>query len=583
MKINSIYIIALFLMLSACKKGFLDRQPLSSISPEAFFRTESDLNLYANSFYSAFPSAEGIYNESTDNVVKSDLGELITGKRTVPLSGGGWSWSELRKINYFLENYDNVMGPAAGKKYAGVARFFRAYFYFDKVSRFGDVPWYSGTINITDEGALSMARSPRALVMDSVLADIDFAIANMDAGKSVEKVTKWTALALKSRICLSEGTFRKYHPEFNLPNADQFLKAAASAAHTLITTGPYSIYKSSPDKAYLELFSSKSSIDQEIILGRRFSAGLQVFHNLNYYTITASYGRPGLNKSLVNTYLMKDGSRFTDVPNYEKMEFFEEVQNRDPRLSQTIRTPGYTRIGNTKVLVPEFGASTTGYQLIKFVTSEAGDSFNRSENDMPIFRMAEVLLNYAEAKAELGEATQADLDISIKPLRDRVGMPNLDLANSNLNPDPYLADQYQQVKGANKGLILEIRRERRIELVMESYRWADLIRWKEGRLNAQPYKGMYFPGPGKYDLDKDGKTDIEIYTGTKPTGPGIQFLKLGSEIILENNTNGGNVLVNPNTPKTFREDRDYLFPIPLNEFLLNKNLVQNPNWEGPKN
>ncbi|WP_316840648.1 RagB/SusD family nutrient uptake outer membrane protein [Pedobacter gandavensis] len=580
MKINSIYILAICLILGSCKKGFLDRQPLSSVSPDAFFRTESDLNLYANSFYSAFPSAEGIYNESADNVVKSDLGELITGKRTVPLTGGGWSWSELRKINYFLENYDKVMSPAAGKKYAGIARFFRAYFYFDKVSRFGDVPWYSGTINITDESALSMSRSPRALVMDSVLADIDFAIANMDAGKSVEKVTKWTALALKSRICLSEGTFRKYHPEFNLPNADAFLKAAATAANTLMTTGPYSIYKSSPEKSYLELFSSKSSIDQEVILGRRFSAGLQIFHNLNYYTITASYGRPGLNKSLVNTYLMKDGSRFTDLPNYENMEFFEEVQNRDPRLSQTIRTPGYTRIGNTKVLVPEFSASTTGYQLIKFVTSEAGDSFNRSENDMPIFRMAEVLLNYAEAKAELGEATQADLDRSIKLLRDRVGMPNLDLAYSNSHPDPYLADQYQQVKSANKGLILEIRRERRIELVMESYRWADLIRWKEGRLNAQPYKGMYFPGPGKFDLDKDGKTDIEIYTGTKPTGAGIQFLKLGSEIILEHNTAGGHVLVNPNTPKTFREDRDYLFPIPINELLLNKNLEQNPNWEG---
>lgn len=580
MKIYPIYILALCLLLTSCKKGFLDRQPLSSISPDAFFKTESDLNLYTNSFYSTFPSAEGIYNESADNVVKSDLGELITGKRTVPISGGGWSWSELRNINYFLENYDRVMSPAAGKKYAAIARFFRAYFYFDKVSRFGDVPWYSGTININDEGALSMPRSPRALVMDSVLADIDFAIANMDAGKNVEKVTKWTALALKSRICLSEGTFRKYHPEFNLPNADLFLKAAASAANTLMTTGPYSIYKSSPEKAYLELFSSKSSLDQEVILGRRFSAGLQVFHNLNYYTITASYGRPGLNKSLVNTYLMKNGSRFTDLPGYEKMEYFEEVQNRDPRLSQTIRTPGYTRIGNTKVLVPEFSASTTGYQLIKFVTSEAGDSFNRSENDMPIFRMAEVLLNYAEAKAELGEATQADLDKSIKLLRDRVGMPNLDLAYSNANPDPYLADQYQHVNAANKGLILEIRRERRIELVMESYRWADLIRWKEGRLNAQPYKGMYFPGPGKYDLDKDGKTDIEIYTGTKPTGPGIQFLKLGSEIILENNTSGGNVLINPNTPKTFREDRDYLFPLPINELLLNKNLVQNPNWEG---
>jgi SusD family. len=276
---------------------------------------------------------------------------------------------------------------------------------------------------------------------------------------------------------------------------------------------------------------------------------------------------------------MKDGSRFTDKPDFNKIQFFEEVQNRDPRLSQTIRTPGYTRIGNTKILVPEFTASTTGYQVIKYVTSEANDSFNKSDNDMPIFRMAEVLLNYAEAKAELGEATQPDIDRSIKLLRDRVAMPNLNIVTANANPDAYLASQYQNVNGGNKGLILEIRRERRIELVMESLRWNDLMRWKEGHLNAQPYVGMYFPGLGKYDLDKNGTTDVEIYTGTKPTGSGIQFLKLGSEIILENNTNGGNVLVNPSTPKTFREDRDYLFPIPIQELQLNENLTQNPNWE----
>lgn len=199
---------------------------------------------------------------------------------------------------------------------------------------------------------------------------------------------------------------------------------------------------------------------------------------------------------------------------------------------------------------------------------------------MPIFRMAEVLLNYAEAKAELGEATQPDIDRSVKLLRDRVAMPNLNIVAANANPDAYLASQYQNVNGGNKGLILEIRRERRIELVMESLRWNDLMRWKEGHLNAEPYKGMYFPGLGKYDLDKNGTTDVEIYTGNKPTGSGIQFLKLGSEIILENNTDGGNVLVNPGTAKTFREDRDYLFPIPIQELQLNGSLVQNPNWEG---
>ncbi|WP_449439748.1 hypothetical protein [Pedobacter steynii] len=72
----------------------------------------------------------------------------------MPVSGGGWTWTELRKINYFLENYDNIMPAEAGKKYAAIARFFRAYFYFDKVSRFGDVPWYSKTIAFEDEETL---------------------------------------------------------------------------------------------------------------------------------------------------------------------------------------------------------------------------------------------------------------------------------------------------------------------------------------------------------------------------------------------------------------------------------------------
>ncbi|UKJ06883.1 RagB/SusD family nutrient uptake outer membrane protein [Solitalea lacus] len=578
-KVNLYIIIATILLsVAACKKDYLDRQPLSDISPDNFFKTEKDMQLYTNSFYSLFPSAEGVYNEDVDNIVKTDLGDMLTGKRTVPVSGGSWTWGELRKINYFLANYNKFINGPSVKKYVAIARLFRAYFYFDKVSKFGDVPWYSGVININDEAALQKARDPRTLVMDSVLADINYAVANLGTTRSVEQVTKWTALALKSRICLFEGTFRKYHTEFNLPEADKFLRESASAAEELINSKQYSIYKSTPDKAYLQLFSSAKAIDQEIILARRFSNELQIWHNLNYYTITASYGKPGLEKKLVNSYLMKDGTRFTDIAGYDKMQFYDETQNRDPRLSQTIRTPGYTRIGNTNKLVPSFGASVTGYQLIKFVTEETYDSFNRSSNDMPLFRYGEVLLNYAEAKAELGELTQADIDKSVKLLRDRVGMPNLDMAMANATPDSYLAGQYTHVSGGNKGILLEIRRERRIELVMESFRWNDLLRWKEGHLLAEQYKGMCFTGLGKYDLDKDGQVDVEIYTGTKPSAKGPQYLKLGSEIILENNQSGGLILVNPSIAKTFDEARDYLYPIPIQERLLNKNLTQNPGW-----
>src|SRR5690606_11077841 len=104
------------------------------------------------------------------------------------------------------ENVQNFPNTNIRDKYVGLAKFFRALFYFEKVKSYGDVPWYNVVIETNDEANLMKARDPRTLVMDSVLADIDFAIEHLDATKSVERVTKWTALALKSRIALYEGT-----------------------------------------------------------------------------------------------------------------------------------------------------------------------------------------------------------------------------------------------------------------------------------------------------------------------------------------------------------------------------------------
>ncbi|HAL52906.1 MAG TPA: RagB/SusD family nutrient uptake outer membrane protein, partial [Sphingobacterium sp.] len=540
-----VYIYALLSCgMMACSKDYLERLPESSVTPEASFKTEKDLALFTKSFYdAALPSAEGVYNESVDNIVKTTLDDELTGKRQVPISGGGWTWANLRNINYFLANCFNTVSETTAAPYAAEARFFRAYFYFDKLKRFGDVPWYDKVIDQNDEEQLKKARDPRTLVVSNILADLDYAIANLPATKSDEKVTKWTALALKSRVALFEGTFRKYHTEFNLPDANGLLEKAADAASKLMEGAQYSVYNAAGTDSYGALFYSVNSLPQEVILARKFSDALQIWHNVNYYTITASYGKPGLDKNLVDSYLMKDGTRFTDKSNYQTMTFKEEVLNRDPRLSQTIRTPGYKRIGGAAAVAPNFGNSVTGYQLIKFVGDVKYDNFNRSENDMPIFRYAEVLLNYAEAKAELGTLSQADLDKSIKLLRDRVGMPNLNLQAAKSNPDAFLAKDYPNVVGDMKGVLLEIRRERRIELVMESFRWDDILRWKSGQLVTRQFKGMYFPGTGKFDLDNDGKDDVWIYEGDKPSASGIQLLKLGSEILLENG-NKGNVIIN---------------------------------------
>jgi hypothetical protein len=589
-------------LLLSCTK-FLDRQPVSQISPDNAFSSESELQLYQHSFYGMFPTADGqfpygIYNESIDNIVLGSLPSQLTGQRVVPVTDANWSnttsygaasspngsWGNLRNVNFFLQNYqkgklpNNIVAP-----YAGAARMFRAWFYYNMVAMYGDVPWIGTAIDANDSNALKKPRDSRKLVMDSVLADLNYAVANMTPTKTIDQVSKYTAMALKARVCLFEGTFRKYHANDlfgqGLTGANDLLQQCADICDTLMRTGGYKLHTSTPTAAYGELFSAQASDPGETILARTYSAPLAVYHNLNYYTLSPSYGKPGLEKKLVNSYLMKDGSRFTDIPGYDTLTFYSETQNRDPRLSQTVRAPGYTRIGATLQLAPDFSATVTGYQMTKFVSDPSQDANSRSVTPLPLFRYAEVLLNFAEAKAELGTLTQADIDRSIKLLRDRVGMPDLNMALANASPDPYLAAQYTQVSGANQGVILEIRRERRVELVMESFRWNDLMRWKEGHLLTLQFKGEYFPGPGTFDLDHNGSADVCIYTGTKPVAQqGVVYLKLGSDVDLENGASGGDVVINKTIPKTFREDRDYLFPIPLQEILLNPKLTQNPNW-----
>ena len=141
--------------------------------------------------------------------------------------------------------------------------------------------------------------------------------------------------------------------------------------------------------------------------------------------------------------------------------------------------------------------SYTGYQPIKYVAEAAYDGANKGVINMPLFRTAEVYLNYAEAKAELGTITQNDLDISVNKLRNRAKMPDLNLNTANANVDPLLLSYYPNVTQSNNtGVILEIRRERTIELVMEGFRQWDLLRWKEGAAFGKSFEGIYFPGVG---------------------------------------------------------------------------------------
>src|SRR5690606_35172326 len=476
------------LLLTGCDDDFLDRPPRAEVDAEFFFNTAKDLEVATNDFYKMLPRLD-VYTDdaASDNIVPLIASDRIRGGRIVPTArgSGGWSWGNLRDINFFLENYHKVNDEKAKAKYSGVARFFRAYFYFQKVKRYGDVPWYGKVLSAGDPD-LYKPRDSRFLVMDSVMADINCAVANIPAEKQLNQITKYTALLLKARIGLHEGTFRKYH---NLGDHEPFLQAAVDASQELITSGAYTIFtQGGPNVAYRELFARNNQDATETILAADYEREMGT-HNFGYTLTAQTYGAYGITKDVINSYLMRDGSRFTDQAGYETMEFYVEMQNRDPRLTQTTAGPNFTVYGESTPELVTLDATTTGYRVIKALPSR--DQWSASYHDIIIFRYAEALLIYAEAKAELGTLTQDDLDISINKLRARVGMPNLNMAAANADPDPYLEEMYPNVEsGANKGVILEIRRERRVELVNEGFRWDDLMRWKEGKKMEKPMVGM---------------------------------------------------------------------------------------------
>lgn len=594
MKRNIIAIIALSLGLTSCD-DLLNLSPMSDITQTDYFKTETDLQLFSNSFYNNLLD-KSPYDDQSDLYIQQTLSDEMLGgtKRVVPASGGGWTWTDLRKMNTLLAYVNQCDDADAVVKYTALTRFFRAYFYFEKVKRFGDVPWYDVELGSDDE-ALYKPRDSRELVMTNMINDIDYAIENLpdrDEEKSSPfRVNKWAALALKAQFCLYEGTYRKYH-QVNIEGNTYtyYLDLAAKAAKDIIDNGPYKLYSTgNPDTDYMMLFASEDANTDEYILAIKFDYGLQIYHNATAHTLVPTQGRPGLTKKMVNTYLMKDGTAFTDKTGWQEMTFKEEMKDRDPRLSQSIRTPGYTRIGETTVLAPDFSVSVTGYQPIKFVqepTASGGnvDRNDRSTCDLPVYRYAEVLLNYAEAKAELGTLTQDDIDISINEIRKRVGMPGLSMDNANANPDRYLSSEetgYPNVTGDNKGVILEIRRERAIELSQEGFRFDDLVRWKAGSCIDQELYGMYFPGPGNYDLTGDDVADVILYSNgtSKPEAQaGVQVYEIGKDIMLTDD-NEGYVFYHKNISRTqFSQERDYLYPIPINERSLNPNLTQNPGW-----
>lgn len=575
----------------------LDEYPEDSISPETYFKNEQELKLYSNQFYTQLPDASDYYQEMSDLVCNGlAYNDAVRGySRVVPGTGGGWSFTALRHINYMLTNLYRCEDENVRRHYEGIGRFFRAWFYFSKLQRFGEVPFYDQVLNSDDEEMLCKPRDSRDFIIARINNDLDTAVLYLpEFEESNRIVNRYAALALQARANLYEGTFRKYHngrPELKgqVLEYKPLLQKAADAAQAIMASKKYAVY-SDGDKPYYDLFVKNDPSGKEYILNRSYAV---TTHEASNYALVSSKGAAGATRTLALAYLMKDGTRFTDIKGYETKYAKDEYANRDPRMAQTLLTSSFTYSDGT---IAKFnkGVTLTGYPIVKYVEGETGKV--GSNVDMPVFRYAEVLLNYAEALAELGTVSQADIDKSINLLRGRVNMPPLDMARANANPDPLLCGAqygYKNVdNGSNKGLILEIRRERTIELVMEGFRYQDLVRWREitrfdnqdgeGNLNGFEFYGPYVKGPGRYDMDCDGNLDFVVnQEGGRPISPvaGVTSVTIGKDIILSNG-NKGFIIALGDMKRVHNEDRDYLFPLPLTELTLSKGaLTQNPNWD----
>jgi hypothetical protein len=570
---------------AGCSKSSLELQPFDVLTPSSSFNSEDDLQLYANSFYNIFPTA--------NTIVRGDAMSDIAATKSVPqylIPGGfsatqatGWTWTNLRNINYFLQHFRQAkVTDDVKNNYEGIARFFRAWFYFGMVKKFGDVPWYNKALDV-DDSTLYKPRDPRTLVMDSVLADLNFACNNINATKdnTSSLVTRWTALAFKSRVCLFEGTFRKYHTELGLGGtADQWLNDAVAAAQAVMTGNKYSIHVNASNAAasYRDLFINSTPSQDEVILAYVCNAGLQVFNDANWYYTSATYGdRLSLTKTFINTYANIDGSRFTEQPGFDTLTFSNEVKNRDLRLQQTIRMGNYKR-SDGSVAPPDFTYTYTGYEPLKFtLDSKATDGIAKNDNSIPIIRYAEVLLNFAEAKAELGSFTAADWNASIKLLRARAGITNTAMPST---VDTYMQQNY--FPAISDPALLEIRKERGIELALEGFRYDDLLRWNAGHLLQMTYNGLYVPAMNTlYDLNGDGKADVSFVSSIPATKvPGVYYFLIDNSQTKLSAGTSGNLIWLDNIAREW-DDYKYFYPIPYNELVLNRNLVQNPAWDHP--
>ena len=594
------------LAVSSCNDDFMERYPLDKISDANYWKTANDLKLYVNNMYyrnELLPQGSdwgtiGPYGYDADNGTDTQVwyyyNTRMNGEGTVKADNDGWGntdWEALRNINYFMDNYEVVEALTSFdivKRYVGEALFFRSVFYFNKLRRYGNLPWASTTVTTTSD-VLYSERLPRNQVVDSIMLDLDLAIEYLPAqagGAWTGRVTKETAMALQARIALYEGAWEKYHANDDFKAAvnqsAKFFEKAAKVAGDLITlsetTGYPALDNVGNEFGYRDLFNLENyASSKEILFWKKYEVGA-VTNVWDRYA-NGGAGR-GATKNLIDSYLKADGRPV--APGYDDATLVKITENRDPRLAQTIcindgkhfiwQAANPSRYFIAPTIDASSGESVcpSGYQTFKghnFRYSGSRES-GQGLQALIYYRYGETLLIYAEAKAESGTLTQADLDRSINKLRDRVNMPHLSI---DVPSDPNF--EFSDLPP----IIQEIRRERKVELALEGFRHDDIMRWAAadelivgktpvGAKLAQ-WIGFNFEDYLPESQPELGRQTLWEQRISEYTVDADGYIK-----IFKNTLNGGT------EGFKFKLNRDYLLPIPTNQLTLNPQLKQNPGW-----
>lgn len=506
------YILILFavvtLVFSSCN-DYLDRPSLTTMNDDIYWTSENNLRLFANGFYAnyfvGYNTAFGLdytplrgYTFADDFASAGKQGGFETqapASRVSPSEAGAWlasyngptwNFSWVRKSNLYLERINamkekSIITESVHQHWSSVARFFRGYEYSRLVSVFGDVPYYDKVVGDSELDLLYKDRDSRTLVMDKVYDDFVYVLDNMRlADGSAQYLNRYIAAGFISRFMLFEGTWQKYHLN-NPEKAKKYLELAATAADLVMKSGKYSFTSD-----FRSLFGSQDlAANKEVILYRHYDAALTVTHSIASYSNLYESQSIAPNLKLAKAFVCNDGMpyKLSTVANADKLDIKNMVATRDPRFEATFwdapKKESGTLLYACKFIDREGVKQYPGpYQPIY------GSSTNT--NDAPVLRLAEVVLNWIEAKAELATmggaaVSQADLNVSVNAIRNRPldataiakGIRKTSpLTLASLPDDP---DRDADVPA----LIWEIRRERRMEFIFEHTRLLDIKRWKK--------------------------------------------------------------------------------------------------------